>query len=680
MRKFYTQIVHHRKLVIFVFILITAICAILQNFVRVNYDVNDYLPADSHSTVSLEIMEEEFDSGIPSVRVMIKDVTVPEALEYKSRLQEIKGVTEVNWLDDNVDITLPLQMMPQEIVDSYYIDDNAIFSVTINEEQRVEVVDAIRAMVGEENALTGSSVSTAVATTSTVTEVAKIAAFAVLFVLIVLIFTTESWFEPVVVLCGLGVAILINNGTNLLFGEISFITNAAGSVLQLAVSLDYSVFLIHRFVECRAKESDEEVAMIDALCESTGSILSSGLTTVIGFLALVMMQFQIGPDLGFVLAKGVALSLITVFVFMSAFILVTYKLIEKTKHRSFVPDFHRFGNLVRKIKIPMACLFCVMIVPAYLGSNANSYYYGVSHMFGEETQLGAETAEIEEIFGKSDTYVLMVPNSSTATEVELSEELHTIPQVTGIISYVDMAGAEIPKEYLDENTLNLLVSENYSRMVINVEVDYEGEEAFALVEQIREIADKYYPGSYYLAGQGVSTYDLMDTITADMVKVNFVAIAAVFLVLLVLQKNVVLPTILVLSIETAVWMNLSVQYFAGNTVFYMAYLIISSVQLGATVDYAILLSERYMDYRKTMNKKQAVVETIASVTISVLTSGSVLSVVGFLLGYISTNEVLAQLGIFLGIGGVCSIIIVLFALPGLLYIFDRFFIKKPKNI
>ncbi len=676
MRKFYTQIVHHRKLVIFIFLVITAICAVLQSFVGVNYDMNDYLPPDSHSTVSLEVMEEEFEGGIPSVRVMIKDVTIPEALEYKVRLLEVEGVIEVTWLDDSVDITMPQQMMPKETIETYYIDETAVFSVTIDEHKRVEVVDAIREMVGDENALTGSAVSTAVATTSTVSEIAKIASFAVVFVLFVLMITTESWFEPIVVLGGLGVAILINNGTNLIFGEISFVTNAAGSILQLAVSLDYSVFLIHRFTECRENEPDVEKAMIDALCKSTGSILSSGLTTVIGFLALILMQFQIGPDLGLALAKGVALSLITVFIFMPAFILVTYKLIDKTHHKSLVPDFHGFARGVKKVMIPLACLFALVIVPAYLGSNANSYYFGAGHMFGEKTQYGADTAEIEEVFGKSDTYVLMIPNTSTATEVELSDELHSLPEVTSIISYVDMAGAEIPKEYVDENTLSLLVSENYSRMVINVDVDYEGDETFALVEEIRAIAEKYYPGSYYLVGQGVSTYDLMDTITADMVKVNLVAIAAVFVVLLILQKNVILPTILVLSIETAIWINLSVQYFAGNIVFYIAYLIISSIQLGATVDYAILLSDRYMDFRKTMSKKDAVVETISAVMVSVLTSGTVLSVVGFLLGGFSSNELLGQLGIFLGIGALTSLVIVLFILPGLLYIFDRFFIKK----
>ncbi len=497
-------------------------------------------------------------------------------------------------------------------------------------------------------------------------------------VFFVLCLTTDSWFEPFVVLGGLGVAIVINAGTNLIFGEISFVTNAAGNILQLAVSLDYSVFLIHRFEECRLENSDVEEAMVEALCKSTTSILSSGLTTVIGFLALILMQFEIGPDLGMALAKGVALSLITVFTFMPALILVTCKLLDRMRHRSFIPDLHGFGRFVRRVMMLFVCVFVILIVPSHLASNRNSYYYGSGHMFGADTRYGADTRDIEEVFGKSDTYVLLVPNGNTSVERLLSQELKELPEVTGIISYVDMVGSEIPREFLDQDTLKLLESEHYNRMVISVDVDYEGDDTFALVEKIRNIAEGYYPDSYFLAGQGVSTYDLMDTTTDDMVKVNLLAIAAVFIVLLILQKNIALPVLLVLSIETAIWINLAIPYFQGAPVFYIAYLIISSVQLGATVDYAILMSDRYRENRQQMNKKDAVAETISNVTVSVMTSGVVLSVVGFLLSYFSSNRLLGQLGSFLGVGALCSLAIVLFVLPGLLYIFDRLFLHRKR--
>ena len=679
MRNFYTLVVRRRWIIIAAFILAAAVCLFLNQLVAVNYDKTDYQPPDSPTTIALDVMQQEFDGGIPDARVMVRNVTIPQALAYKEALKQVDGVLEVMWLDDAVDITLPLEILDEETVDAYYQEGAALFTVTIDEDKRLQAVADIRTLIGDENAMTGSAVSTAIATTSTVSEIAKIAAFVVLFVLVVLLITTKSWLEPLVVLGGLGVAIAINGGTNLIFGEISFVTNAAGNILQLAVSLDYSVFLLHRFEECREEQPDLETAMVDALCKSTGSILSSGLTTVIGFLALVLMRFQIGPDLGLALAKGVALSLITVFVFMPALILAVHRLLDKTRHRTILPNFSKFGRVVRRVMLPMTAIFAIVIVPSYLASTANSYYYGAGHMFGPDTQLGADTASIEDAFGKSDTYVLLVPNDSTARQKALSDELHTIPEIKSIVSYVDMAGAEIPMDYLDPDTLSQLVSEHYSRMVLTVEADYEGEDTFRLVSEIRAVAESHYPGQWHLAGEGVSTYDLMNTVTRDMVKVNLVAILAVFAVLLALLRSAVLPVILVLSIETAIWLNLSLPYFTDSYVFYIAYLIISSIQLGATVDYAILLSDRYREFRQTMDKNQAVVETVSAVTVSILTSGSVLSVAGFLLGAISSNGLLAQLGTFLGVGAICSLVIVLFVLPGLLYLFDKLFLPKKKR-
>lgn len=670
MRKLYQAIVNHPRSIITTFILAAVISLFCQSMVEVNYDIKDYLPEESPSTVALDKMEEEFEGGIPNARVMIRDVTVAEALEYKEQLSECTGVIEVMWLDDAANVEQPLETIDEEVAETYYKDGNALFTVTVDENEILDAVDAMEAVVGDRGAMSGDAVSTAVATTSTVSEIYKIAAFAVVFVFFMLFLTTTSWAEPVIVMAGLGIAIAINAGTNLIFGEISFVTNAAGNILQLAVSLDYSVFLIHRFEECMRTTADPKEAMVDALCKSTSSILSSGLTTVIGFLALVFMQFRIGPDLGLALAKGVSFSLITVFVFMPVLILTMNGWMHKTHHRRLLPDFHWFGRGVRKVMIPMVAVFVVLIVPAYLASNSNTYYYGSSYIFGEDTELGQDTAEIEEIFGKNDTYALMVPAGDTEREQQLSDALHEIPEVTDIISYVDTVGAQIPEEYLDADTVARLISDDYSRMVITVDADAEGEAAFKLIENVRDTAEEYYPGEWYLAGAGVSTYDLMDTITADMVKVNLIAIAAVFVVLLLTMKSISLPVILVLAIETAVWINLSIPYFRDSTVFYISYLIISSIQLGATVDYAILTTERYMEFRQTMGKKDTITETIAAVTTSVLTSGSVLAVVGYLLGAISSHGILSQLGTFLGNGSLLSLTIVLFVLPGLLYLCD----------
>lgn len=670
MRKFYQQVVKYQRVILTGFLTAFVLCLFCQKLIAVDYDMNDYLPKDSPSTIALKTMDTEYAGGIPNARVMIRNVTVPEALSYKEKLCAVDGVTDVTWLDDVASVTQPLDFIPEKTLNAYYKDQNALFSVTIDDDKNLEACNAIRELIGEDNCMAGSAVSTAVTTSTTVKEIPVIAVIGVLFVVVVLILTTTSWAEPFIVLVGLGVAVILNAGSNLIFGEISFVTNAAGKILQLAVSLDYSVFLIHSFEEYRRQDGDPQEAMVNALCSSTGSIFSSGLTTVIGFLALCLMRFRIGPDLGLALAKGIAISLIVVFVFMPVFILATYPLIDKTRHRSFLPSFEELGKVVCKVMLPCVCFFAILIAPSYLASNRNSFYYGASHIFGIKTQLGADTAEIEDIFGKTDTYVLMIPKSSTATQKELSEQLHTLPQVTSILSYVDTVGSSIPEQYLDDATLSKLNGAHYTRMVLMVDAAYEGDETFQLVETIRKIAEDHYPGEWQLAGQGVSTYDLMDTVTADMAEVNGIAIGAVFLVLLLTMKSISLPVLLVLSIETAIWINLAIPYFTDQSIFYIAYLIISSVQLGATVDYAILFTDRYLTDRRRMSRKEAVQEIISSCTVSVLTSGSVLTVVGFLMGFVSTHGLLAQLGMRLGQGTLCSIIVVLFALPGLLVLFD----------
>lgn len=678
MEKMYRSITAKPKLIVAIFLVLSVICGLMQFRVNVNYDMTDYLPDNSPSTIAIDVMNAEYTGGIPNARVMVKDLTLPQALDYKDKIAAIDGVTAVTWLDDSCNVFQPLETLEPTLVNDYFKDGAALYSVTIEEAKITSAVAEIRSIIGDDNAMTGTAISTAAATENTISEVSVIAACTVAFVIFILIMTTGSWMEPLVILLGLGAAILINMGTNLLFGTISFVSNAAAPTLQIAVSLDYSVFLMHRFEACRKDTADVREAMVSALCKSTASILSSGLTTVIGFLALCLMRFKIGPDMGLILAKGVAISLISVFVLMPNLLLLTYRLIDKTAHRPFVPKFDGFAKLVTKVMIPLSAVFAFLIIPAYLASNANSYYYGASNIFGEGTDYGRDTEAIEAVYGKSDTYVLMVPKGDNVTMKALSERLQKLPQVSSVLSYVDTVGVEIPEQYLDEETLSKLVSEHYSRLVLNLDTDYEGESTFTLVEQIRAAASDFYD-EYQLAGQGVTTYDLMQTVTGDMLKVNLIAIGAVFVVLLLTMKSVSLPVLLVLSIETAIWVNMSFPYFMDTTIFYISYLIVSSIQLGATVDYAILFTDRYLELRKQCGKKDAILQMLSSCVVSLIASSSVMIVVGFLMGYISTHGLLAQLGLFIGRGTLCSLMIVLFVLPGLLYLFDGLIGKTTRN-
>lgn len=676
MRKFYEKVIQYRYFIMVVFAIAAIVCAFCRQFIQVNYDMTDYLPVSSPSSVSLDVMNAEFDSAIPNARVMVKAADRKEALAIKKKLESIDGIESVSWIDDVVSMDMPFSMYPQETREKYYKDGYALYNVTVEENKRTEAVNAMYKVVGDDGALTGSAVSTAVATESTVTEIRKIASISVLFLLVILMLTTTSWLEPLVVMAGLGIAIIINAGSNIIFGEISFVTNAAGNILQLAVSLDYSVFLIHRFDECRHKTDSPEEAMKNALTLSTSSILSSGLTTVIGFLALVIMKFRIGPDLGLALAKGICISLLTVFLFMPGLILLTYQWMDKTAHRSFLPSFRGLGKGIRKTMRPLGLIFILIMIPSYMVSNHNSYYYGSSHIFGADTRIGEDKVRIENVFGKNDNYVLMVPRGDDEKEKDLITELQAMDEVKSITALRGMLGNSLPAGMVPDTLLQKLQSDKYDRMVLNVTVDYEGSETFGLVKKIRKLAKEYYGSDCYLAGEGVSTYDLMETTTADMVKVNLIAIGAVFLILVLTMRSLLLPIVLVMTIETAIWINLSIPYLTDSPVFYIAYLIISSIQLGATVDYAILLTERYKENRRKLDRSESIVETIHNVTASILTSGITMTVVGFLLGIISSHQLLSQLGYFLGRGTLCSMFAVLFVLPGFLYATDRWTMKR----
>ncbi|MBQ8556391.1 MAG: MMPL family transporter [Clostridia bacterium] len=670
MERFYRAVVRHPKMVIALFLVCLSVSLALSPLVGVNYNVADFLPADTISTRAIEVMTEQYDTGVPNARALARDVSVAEALALKSALAAIDGIDAVMWLDDEADILQPVEYLDPAVVARYYAEGDALFSLTIQESKAIAALADVRALLGEDAALSGGAVSTAEAKTSTIGQVQIISLCAVAFVIVMLLLTTTSWMDPLVVLLSLGVAIGINMGTNLIFGTVSFVTDASGAVLQLAVSLDYSIFLLHRFDECRRECADAKEAMVQALCRSTSSILSSGLTTVIGFLALCLMKFLIGPDLGLALAKGVAISLITVLVFTPVLILTLLPGIDKARHRSFMPSWRGLGQLIRRLMIPMVTVFAIVVLPSYLAAQKTDYYYGAAYIFGEDTEVGRDAAEINSLYGKETALVLMVPRNETARELALSAQVQKIPQVTGVTSWVDTAGATIPPEYVDASIREMLLSDEYSRMVINLAMDVEGAEPFEVVADIRALAEEYFPGEWLMAGEAASTYDLMVTIQQDMLLVNLVAVGAVFVVLLLSMRSVVLPFILVLCIEGAIWLNTAVPYFMGQHVFYISYLIISSVQLGATVDYAILFTDRYMEFRRQLPKREALVITVQTVTTSILTSGLTMTVVGLLMGFVSTHQILAQLGMFMGRGTLLSMISVFFVLPGMLYLLD----------
>lgn len=671
--------IKHPKTISIIYAVLIVISIISYPKIEVNYNINDYLPKNSDSTVSLDKMKEEYDELIPNLRVMLENVTINETLDMIKKIEDVPGVQNVVWLDDFESVMKPMAFMDADNLENYYKNNNALMNITVQEDSIISATEEIRKIIGDDNKMTGSAVNTAIATTNSVSEIRVVTIVGVLFTILILILTTESWIEPVIILIGLLVSIVINAGTNLIFGEISFVTNAAGNILLLAVSLDYTVFVLHRYKEEKKNYDDHVMAMEKALEVSFASILSSALTTIIGFLALIFMQFRIGPDLGLALAKGVFISLVTEFTLMPIVILKMDNLIEKTEHKKFVPSFKKFGEFVLKHKNANLVIFFIIMIPCFLASKNNAYYFGNSHIYGVDTKLGRDTVAIENEFGKSDTYVLLLPKGDLEKERKLSSDLKNIDEVSNIISYVDTVGETIPENFIDGDSLKKLNSKNYTRMIVSVNADYEGEDTIKLIEKVKETANRYYGDDYYLAGEGISTYDLKNTVMDDMNVVNIIAIFAVFLVLLLSKKSLLIPVILVSAIETAIFINMSVPYFRSTTIFYIAYLIISSIQLGATVDYAILLTERYCEMRETLDRRDSIKTTLEKVSVSILTSALTMIIVGFLLGKFSTHGLISQLGYLLSVGTTASVIIVLFVLPGLLYMFDGLIQKTTKN-
>ncbi|RIW31325.1 RND family transporter [Bacillus salacetis] len=669
-----SRIIKHKKAVLIAFVLITVLSTAAQFFVQVNYNMVDYLPEDAQSTQAMDIMEEEFTGDVPDTRVMVTDVTIQEALDYKKQLEDIDGVSSVMWLDDMVDLKKPLEIADEETVENYYKEGNALFSISVRSGEEVKATDAVYELIGEEGAIAGEAINTASSQKMAGSESMFAAMLLVPIIILILVVSTTSWVEPLFFLTAIGVSVLINLGTNIFIGEVSFVTQSVAPILQLAVSLDYAVFLLHSFSDYRKTTSSPEEAMELAMKKSFPAIMASAATTFFGFMALTFMKFEIGSDLGLNLVKGIILSFISVMVFLPALTLVLYKWMDKTKHKNFVPSFKGIGNKVMKLKFPSLILVIAIIVPAFLAQTNTSFIYGTGTQ-PEDTRVGSDAKLVNEAFGETTSIVLLVPKGDAAKESELVEEIEGMDYVTGVMAYANQVGAEIPPEYLDESVTEQFYSENYSRIIINTNQGTEGDIPFSIVENVEGAAQDYYGDEALALGESVTLYDIKNTVNKDNVVVNVLTVVTIALVLLFSFKSISIPVVLLVTIQTAVWINLSIPYFTDTSLVFVGYLIVSTVQLAATVDYAILFTEEYNHNRKEMPAREAIVKTLDEKTFSISISAAILSSVGFILWITSSNPIVGSIGLLMGRGALLAFIMVLFALPAMLVVFDKL-IKK----
>ena len=668
-------IVRRRNYIEKFFILMVVLSAVLSLMVKVNYDLTKYLPSWAPTKQGIDVMEAQF--GYPgTARVMVKDVSVYEAKLYKEKIEKIDGIDSVSWADTATDIYSSQAFLQAADIEDYYKDNCAVYDVLFKEgdsdPESYAAIDEIRRMFGDKCSISGPTVENKTVSENMAREMPRILTVGVLFIICILTLTTNSWFEPVLFMVTMGTAVLINTGTNIIFGTISFISSNAAALLQIAVAMDYSIFLLHTFTAEKDKGIGIDQAMENALRIAMTSIVSSGFTTVIGFLALALMQFTIGYDIGLVLAKGILCSMLTVLLLMPALILRWQGIIEKLQHKPFIPPLDKFAKRVFGSRFVIAALVIVLIVPCYVAQGMTHYMYGTSVVgCAEGTPTWLQKKEIDDVFGQSNMIVVVVPNKGNVIEKQLADELEDQPYIRNVTALSTALPQGIPENFLPKSLTEKLHTESFSRMLVNVRSDTETDLAFTYDDQIKAIVTRYYPENAYFIGKTPVAKDIKGIILKDNKEVNMISILGVALVVFMAFGSLAITLVVLVPIEVAIYVNMALPYLYNEKLAFLGYLMVSSMQLGATVDYSILLTSNYLAMREEEpDKKQAAIKTISKSTLSIMTSGMVLTIVGYGLNFMSSVPTVVDLGHLIGRGGLFSMVFVLTLLPLLLTLFD----------
>ena len=658
------------------FIAMTILCAVCYPFVGVNYDLSKYLPDFAPTKQALDVMEQEF--GYPGMaRIMVKDVTLPEARTIRQRISRVDGVDLVVGPDLAANVYSTDAFIKNSLTDRFYKDGNAVYQIIFedgdSDASTHKAINEIYGIVGKDRGcFAGSAVSSKERQESITREIAMAIGMAVVIIWLILTLTTTSWFEPFLFILVMAVAIVLNMGSNIMFGRISFFTFSTAAILQLAVSMDYSIFLLHTYTAIKQSGVDSRPAMEAAIEKSCSSILASGATTIVGFLVIALMKFTIGRDVGFVLTKGIVCSLVTVLFLMPTLILRFDKKIEKTAHRSFLPPLDGLGKLMYRIRIPVLAAAALCAVPCYFGQSMNYFYYGDDALgSGPGTRVYEDSRALEDVFGKSNVIIAMVPNGNVIKERRLTEELEDQEFIDYALSMAGTLPQGIPESFLPESVTKQLRTGSYARILISMETREESSYSFQCSEKLTEIVKKYYPEDSYVIGMTPTTMDIRDILTDDYNRVSIISLAGVALVVMLTFHSVMVPVLVIIPIEVAIYLNMTIPYIIGDSMVYIGYIIVSCLQLGATIDYSILMTNNYMEFRETMGSRDAAVTAIAKSAISILTSGGILTVVGYLLYFTSSIQAISQVGRLVGRGALLSMILVLSLLPALLAAFDK---------
>ena len=649
---------------------------------KINYDILVYLPKDIETIKGQNILTDDFKTGAFSF-VFVDNKKAVDVLKLEEKIKDIKGVNKVFSIYDVTDTTIPVEFIPDELKDKLVKKNSTLMVVTFKEstsdEGTIEAVRELRKIAKDPSKVSGMTAMVVDTMELSDQEITAYVLIAVVLCFIVLIFASDSYIVPIFLLGNIGMAILYNLGSNIMLGEISYITKAITAVLQLGVTTDFSIFLYHKYEDLKKTNKDKKKAMELAINDTFKSVIGSSLTTIAGFLALCSMDLTLGKDIGLVMAKGVLFGLLCVLIIFPSLLLLFDKQIEKTKHKNFMPKFDKLINVIVKRRNIILVIFLILIIPAIYGNSKVGVYYKLDKSLPKDLGSSIANSRLKEEYNiVSPEMVLLNKNIKKETVEELVEKLKEVKGIDLVLSPRTLTN--LPTEIMPDDLESIMDSDKYQLIIINSTYEIASDELNEQVVVVNNIVKKY-DKKAIVAGEGPLMKDLTVIADHDFKMVNYASILVIFLLMLIVLKSIGLPFILILTIEFAIFVNMAIAYYTGVTLPFIASIVVGTIQLGATIDYAILMSTTYLKERtKEKNKEKAMKETLSSCVPSIFISALCFFGATFGVSVYSKIDMIGSICTLLSRGAIISMIVVIFILPSLLLLFDRLIMKTTKNM
>ena len=684
MKKINQFITNHSILVVIVALLLLVPSLIGYVNTKINYNILVYLPSDIETIKGQDILTNDFGIGAFSF-VTVNKMSNYDMLKLEDKIRKIDSVNLVASLVDVTDTTVPMDILPDDVLKKLHKDEKNVIVVTFengtSDEVTMKAVEKLRSVVGDASSVSGMSAMVLDTRDVSNSEMLAYIIIAVILCLVVLTVATDSFVIPFLLLGNIGVAILYNMGTNIFLGEISYITKAISAVLQLGVTMDFSIFLYHKYIQAKGQFKDKKEAMQEAITDTFHSVLGSSLTTIAGFLALCMMKLTLGRDIGLVMAKGVLCGLVSVLTLFPALLLVCDKLIEKTQHKSLLPEFKRLQKFSIHHYRLIIVIFLILLIPAIYGNQHVKVYYNLDKSLPSTLASSIANSNLKKEFNiVSPEIVLLDKNLDVSSKEEIVSQLKKIKGIDLVLSPTSVLDFGLPVGLLPDNLIQFMESDQYQLVLLNSTYDIATSELNQQINEVNKIV-KRYDKSSIVAGEGPLMKDLTEISDIDFKNVNYVSIGLIFIIMLLVLKSISLPVILISAIEFAILANMSVAFYANTSLPFIASIIIGTIQLGATIDYAILMSSKYLSVRKnTKDKYMAMVETLRFTVPSIIVSALCFFAATIGVGVYSKIDLIGSICKLLSRGSIISMLVVILILPSLLLIFDCLIIKTTKNM